>query len=286
LGTATADANGSFRVDVPKEQSFVDLRVDAAGYAPDSSWSLANDDAGTIVLRKAPAKGGTITANGKPVADARVFWFSGAGVESGAVTDAAGKYSVPDPSKWAARIVVIHPDYATFSEVMIRDATKMSPDRTLTPGVKVTGRVVAEDGTPAAGAELVLDRLLVGKSADDGTFTIAHAKKDWQELEARLGARVARRAHARGALTLKLAKGATLGGTIVDTKTQLPVVGANVSIVAGGNFMGGEVAHGAITDAKGTFSIANVLSGNYALAVDRPGYNVPRSDNALGTGRA
>src|SRR5437764_7451538 len=117
LGTATADANGSFRVDVPKEQSFVDLRVDAAGYAPDSSWSLANDDAGTIVLTKAPAKTGTITANGKPVADARVFWFSGAGVESGAVTDAAGKYSVPDPSKWAARIVVIHLDYATFSEV-------------------------------------------------------------------------------------------------------------------------------------------------------------------------
>src|SRR5205823_13864281 len=29
LGTATTDANGSFRVDVPKEQSFVDLRVGA-----------------------------------------------------------------------------------------------------------------------------------------------------------------------------------------------------------------------------------------------------------------
>src|SRR5438094_5104656 len=81
LGTATADANGSFRVDVPKEQSFVDLRVDAAGYAPDSSWSLANDDAATIVLAKAPAKSGTITANGKPVAEARVFGCSGAAAE-------------------------------------------------------------------------------------------------------------------------------------------------------------------------------------------------------------
>src|SRR2546423_3006225 len=95
LGTATADANGSFRVDVPKEQSFVDLRVDAAGYAPDSSWSLANDDAGTIVLVKAPAKTGTITANGKPVANASVFWIGG--TDAGAVTDASGHYTVPEP---------------------------------------------------------------------------------------------------------------------------------------------------------------------------------------------
>src|SRR3954470_2872652 len=149
LGTATTDANGSFRVDVPKEQSFVDLHVDAAGYAPESSWSQANDDAGAIMLTRAPAKSGTITANGKPVAHAAVFWFGMSAVEAYAVTDANGKYSVPDPSKWAARVVVLHPDYAPFSEVVaIRSgAARVSPDRGLTPGVKLTGRVVGEDGT-------------------------------------------------------------------------------------------------------------------------------------------
>src|SRR6476659_4989297 len=39
LATATTDASGSFRVDVPKEQRFADLRVDAAGYAPEMSCS-------------------------------------------------------------------------------------------------------------------------------------------------------------------------------------------------------------------------------------------------------
>ncbi len=283
LGTATTDANGSFRVDVPKEQSFVDLRVDAAGYAPESTWSLANDDAGTIVLVKAPAKTGTITANGKPVANATVFWIGG--TDAGAVTDASGHYTVPEPAKWAARIVVVHPDYAMLSEQMMRDAARMTPDRTLTPGVKVTGRVLTESGAPAAGAAIFLDHWPAGKTADDGTFTIAHAKKDWQEVEARLGARVARRSRAEGALTLKLAKGATLSGTVIDTKTQQPVPGAYVTIVLGGMQLAAEVLHGAITDAKGSYTIADVLSGNFALAVDRPGYNVPRSEIALVAGR-
>ena len=284
LGTATTDANGSFRVDVPKEQSFVDLRVDAAGYAPESTWSLASDDAGTIVLAKAPAKTGTITANGKPVANATVFWV-GSGVDAGAVTDASGHYTVPEPAKWAARIVVIHPDYAMLSEQMMRDAARMTPDRTLTAGVKVTGRVLTESGAPAAGAAIFLDHWPAGKTADDGTFTIAHAKKDWQEVEARLGARVARRSRAEGALALKLGKGATLSGTVIDAKTQQPVPGAYVTIMLGGMQMAAEVLHGAITDAKGSYTIADVLSGNYALAVDRPGYSVPRSEIALVAGR-
>src|SRR6266545_1162897 len=200
LATATTGANGSFRVDVPKEQSSVDLRVDAAGYAPETSWSLAEDDAGAIVVTRAPAKTGTITAGGKPVANATVYWVSSTLNDFMAVTDANGRYSVPDPAKWAFRIVVVHPDYALFSETMMREVAKLTPDRTLTAGVKVAGRVVNEDGTPAAGAELFLDRFPIGKSADDGTFTIAHAKKDWEEVEARLGARVARRVHADTAL--------------------------------------------------------------------------------------
>src|ERR1051326_9180204 len=286
LGTATADANGSFRVDVPKEESFVQLRVDAAGYAPEMSWSMANDEAGAIVLTRAPAKSGTITANGKPVAHASVFWFGPSAVESFAITDANGKYSVPDPSKWALLVVVLHPDYAPFSETVavMNGASRASADRSLTPGVKLTGRVVNEDGTtPAAGAELVLDRLPIGKTADDGTFTIAHARKDWQELEARLGARAADPGRPHGALTLKLAKGATLSGTLVDARTQQPVAGAGVTITPGGMFGAAEVVHGAITDAKGAFT--NIVSGNYQLLVERPGYAVPRTEVALVAGR-
>jgi hypothetical protein len=286
LASATTDAKGSFRVDVPKEQSAVDLRVDAAGYAPESSWSLGEDDAGAIVLVKAPAKAGRITANGKPVANAAVFWIAANLTDFLAVTDANGHYSVPDPAKWATRVVIVHPDYALLSETMFRDAARMTPDRALNAGVKLTGRVVAEDGSPAAGAELFIDHFSAGKSADDGSFTIAHAKKDWQELEARLGARVAHRVHSDGAVTLKLAKGATLGGTIIDAKSKLPVADAYVTLMAGSGPLAMEMLRGAITDAKGNFSIANVLSGNYTVVTERPGYAVPRAEVALVAGRA
>ncbi len=286
LDTATTDANGSFRVDVPKEQSFVDLRVDAAGYAPESMWSAASDEAGAIVLVRAAAKSGTITAAGKPVANATVVWIGTTGIEAVATTDASGKYSVPDPAKWAVRIVVIHPEHGVFIETMLRDVTKLVPSRALPPGVTVTGRVVAEDGTtPAAGAELFLDHWPAGKTADDGTFTIANARKDWQELEARLGARGAHRAHVDAAVTLKLGKGATLSGTLIDAKTKQPVAGATIALMPGGFGFGAETVSNAITDAKGNYSFANVVAGNFAVEVNRSGYHAARSEVALIAGR-
>ncbi|HKS25360.1 MAG TPA: carboxypeptidase regulatory-like domain-containing protein [Thermoanaerobaculia bacterium] len=287
LTTASTGNDGSFRAEVPKEQSFVELRVDAAGYAPESSWSAANDEAGAIVLTRAVAKTGTITANGKPVAHATVYWTGGTAADVVAVTDANGKYSVPDPSKWANRLVVIHPDYAAFSETMLRDPSRLSPDRALNAGVKISGRVVAEDGTTAVGgADVYIDHWPAGKTADDGTFTIAHAKKDWQDVEARAGARAAHRAHTDGAVTMKLAKAATLSGTVVDSKTQQPVAGAYVTLMSGGFNMGGsEILHSAISDAKGAFTIANILPGTFGVMSDRPGYNLPRVEVALVAGR-
>jgi hypothetical protein len=286
LATATSDANGAFRIDVPKEQRFVELRVDAAGYAPDTTWSPAEDEAGAVVLTKAPVKTGTITGNGKPVANATVAWFGGTSTELIAVTDEKGRYSVPDPGKWAQRVVVLHPDFAPLNDFMIREA-RTSPDRTLQPGVKITGKITNEDGTPAAGAELFVDNWPVGKTADDGTFTVAHARKDWSELQASLGSRVARRPHTDAAVALKLSKGATLAGTVVDAKTRQPVADVIIMMLPGGFGMpGGEAMHSAITDAKGNYSIANVVSGNFQLFPDRPGYSVPRVEVALPAGRS
>src|SRR5438132_3922222 len=72
LVTATADSNGNFRVEPPKEQTIVDLRVDVSGYAPDAIRLQSDDDAGAVVLTKADPKSGTIKADGKPVAGATV----------------------------------------------------------------------------------------------------------------------------------------------------------------------------------------------------------------------
>lgn len=288
LATATSDGNGAFRIEVPKEQRFVDLRIDANGYAPDVAWTAADDDAGAIVLTSAPTKTGTITAGGKPVPNATVAWGTGGVSDFIAVTDDKGRYSVPDPSKWAQRVVVLHPDFAPLSDVMVRDAARMTADRALQAGVKITGKVTNEDGTPAAGAGLFVDNWPAGKTADDGTFTIAHAKKDWQQIEAQLGGRVARRPHADAAVALKLAKGATLSGTLVDAKTRQPVADGIVVLMAGGFGIPGvgEIFHTAVTDAKGNYSLANLVAGTYAVVVDRPGYVVQRAEVPVQSGRS
>ena len=78
LVTATADSNGNFRVEPPKEQTIVDLRVDVSGYAPDAIRLQSDDDAGAVVLTKADPKSGTIKAGGKPVASATVVVNGGA----------------------------------------------------------------------------------------------------------------------------------------------------------------------------------------------------------------
>src|SRR5437762_9843595 len=58
LVTATADASGNFRIEPPKELTIVDLRVDAAGYAPDAIRLQSDDEAGALVLTRAESKTG------------------------------------------------------------------------------------------------------------------------------------------------------------------------------------------------------------------------------------
>jgi protocatechuate 3,4-dioxygenase beta subunit len=273
LSVVTTDSGGKFMIDVPKDQTVVDIRVDAAGYAPAPLRLTADDDAGAILLTQVAPVRGTITANGKPVANATVVVLGGA--EYITKTDADGHYSAPDPAKWANRIVIIHHDYSIAEELLGLNGTKKGPDFSLTAGVPLTGNVVAENGqTPVAGADLLLDGWPAGKSGADGTFTIAHARKDWETVEAISGNRIAQRARTSSSRTLKLAKGATVSGNVRDLKSQLPVGGVRVAIAAAGRFGGRDASIDAITDAKGNFTVSPVAAGTYDLRTSRPGFNI------------
>jgi hypothetical protein len=274
LATMTTDSGGKFSFDVPKDQTVVDVRVDAAGYAPSSiRFNAADDDAGAMMLAQAPSVRGTITANGKPVANATVIIFGGA--EYTTKTDADGHYTAPDPSKWAFRIIVLHPDFAMVDELLGPAGSKKGTDFSMTAGVAIKGRVVAEDGqTPVAEAQLSLDGWPAGKSAADGTFTIDHAPKDWETVVARKDTRVAQRARTAAVAMLKLGKSATVSGNVRDVKSQLPVAGARVSLGPTGRFGGRDASVDAISDAKGNFTITGVAAGTYEIRPTRPGYGI------------
>lgn len=271
LTTVSTDSNGRFSIDVPKEQPVADIRIEAVGYAPLAGWFAADEDAGAMLMTQAPAVRGTITANGKPLANATVVVLGAA--EYTTKTDADGHYSVPDSSKWASEILVLHPDFAILVEPIGPLVAKKSPDFTMIAGVAISGRVVGEDGqTPAGDVPIFLDGWPAARSAADGTFTIAHARKEWTTVEARSGNRIAQRARAGGgALTLKLANGALISGNVRDVKSKLPVVGARVAI-APGRFGGATLD--AITDGKGNFTLRPIAGGTYDVRASRPGYAI------------
>jgi large repetitive protein len=283
LATATSDANGNFRIEPPKDATIVDMRIDAAGYAPDASRQQNDDESGAVILVRAESKTGTVRAGGKGVAGATVVWMGAS--EHVATTDENGRYTAPDPAKWAGRLLILHPDYARLEESVPQG--KRDLDRTLNAGVKVAGKVVAEDGTTAAGdAAIFIDGWPTTKSGADGTFTVAHAPKDWQEVHAISGSRIAARA-STGTLTLKLGKGASVTGNIKDMKSQLPVAGAEVMLNTGGRGMGGGgfAVRSTFTDAKGNFTISPLPAGSYGLNPNRPNYTIPNTNVSVTAGQ-
>lgn len=284
LTSGTADAKGKFTLESPKDPVVI-VRVTASGYAPASFRAERDEEAGALILNQADMKTGRITANGKPVAGAKVIWSAGA-AELIATTDAEGRYQTPDPSKWAARVVVLHPDYAAFEELpglvgaprrgraAAGQPRDESPDHTLTTGTAINGTVVAEDGkSPVPNATVAVDGWPVAASAQDGTFSIAHANSKWNLITARAGLLLGTRARgsSSGSIVVRLAKAAALSGTILDSKTRTPVAGAEVSLRVP---MRAEEPMTAMTDAKGNYSLNGVVPGSYEIVAYRPGYAI------------
>ena len=279
LATTKTDAKGLFSIETPKV-GVVDLRIEADGFAPENARVVADDELGAIALMPAPMKTGTVTAGGKPVAGATVVW--GPLVMT---TDADGKYSVPDPQKWAFRSWVYHPDYAFAEESSFMPNEKKNLDLKLDAGVPISGKVVGDDGqSPLANATIYVDDYPLATSADDGTFTIAHAPKKWEKVEARTATRSGARVKATGALVIKTAKAATIGGTVRDAKTQLPLAGAQISAMPGGMRMRMSETASTLTDAKGNYTLP-VPPGSYDLSVNRPGYSGAQMSASVAAGQ-
>lgn len=271
LSTAQTSDTGRFSLDWPKEHAVAMMQIEAPGYAPHSIRVERDDEAGALSLTLAAPKTGKITAAGKPVTGARVILADQSEILS--TTDADGRYTVSDPAAWASRIVVIHPDFAIFDEPTRRSMSgNVSLERTLQRGVTLTGRVVGRDGTTGvAGARVMIDSWPIATSGENGEFTVPHAPEKWQWISAKSNALSGRRARG-GDLTIRLQPTTSVSGVVRDSKSNLPVAGAEVALNRAGRFDFAGVPDTAISDPKGNFTLTDVTPGAYTFFATRPGY--------------
>ena len=284
LASTQTDSKGAFTLESPKAP-IVELHLSSRGYEPWQGTIERDEEAGAIVLLKADMKSGSVTANGKPVANATVV-INYSAPEYLVKTDAQGRYEAPDPKR-ASSLFVIHPDFGVSEEVAQGfNSGIRSLNRTLTAGPPLSGRVTGEDGkTPIAKATILADGWPLATSGDDGAFTIAHMPAKWTTLTAQAGSLIGRRAKtSEPAVTIRVAKAATVSGRVTDTKTKLPVPGAIVRINVRGQRM---VTSGwvTLTDAKGNYTL-NVAPGSYGLSGWHPAYETRGTDISLTSGQS
>jgi hypothetical protein len=279
LASVQTDSKGVFSLESPKEPT-VDLSIYARGYQPAQRSIERDEEVGAIVLPKSEMRKGSVTAGGKPVANALVVVNFG-GYEHLARTDEQGRYEAPDPKR-ARSIAVVHPDYAALDETFITMSGVNASvlNRTLAPGSAFKGTVVGgEQSSPVAKATIFVDGWPLATTGDDGTFTIAHMPPKWTTITARKDALLAQRAFTKeSSATLRLARGATISGRITNSKTRVPVAGAVVRV--GPRRFGPGADNNSftvLTDAKGAFSVV-VPAATYTVMATHPGYEVNPAD--------
>jgi uncharacterized GH25 family protein/protocatechuate 3,4-dioxygenase beta subunit len=288
LASTQTDARGSFSLDSPK-QPVARLMVTLRGYTPLATVVERDEAAVVVALNKADSRTGSVTADGKPVANATVALVYD-DAEVVVRTNEKGEYEAAD-LKHATEIVVRHPDFAIDQQRLLGPGFPGGPSasalqRKLTKGSTLKGVVVAADGkTPVAKARVSLDGWQLAESAEDGSFTIEHAAPEWRSLSAWKDNLVGQRPFAKGSsFTLRLDKGATFSGRVLDARTKLPVTATTVQASsAGRRFAAGERFE-TETDAKGTYSVV-VPPGTWQVIASHPAYDLDRFESSVAAGQ-
>jgi hypothetical protein len=251
ITSAATDKDGRFVLDAGVV-GLADVHVIAEGYAPADMIIATDEQTGTIALRLAAMVTGRITANGKPVAGAFVLAIPREGIPESAVTDADGRYRLPDPAVWAQTVFVRHSDFAPAAHL------GNALDFVLDAGQSVQGKVVDSNGRPVADSIVDVDDLLTATSGAGGAFTIPHAPKQFGVLRARVEAAVATTRFTSGSPVLRLAPASRISGVVRDAGKR-PLSGITVAVVAD---MNGDMT---VTDANGAFAIDRLKPGKYEV---------------------
>jgi len=290
LGETATDAEGRFRVTLDKPGVEVAIRV-LPGALPgallpgpyDSSEDVDVDD---VELPGAERVSGRVTDEaGKPVSGAKVRVRSGSLFEeedvvsyAEATTGADGAFSIGNAPGKSGSLSVRAPGYAPSSLFsMQRTGVEKA---TLKKGGIVSGTVLDPAGKPAEGV-IVLSGSLAVKTDASGNYRLAGVPRGTRTVEALGKEDLAARNDAvrvktgeSAEVSLRLARSASVTGSVIDEKTRRPLPGVRVSASTGGfSFRPGETtSRRARTDAKGKFRIAGLAARRYSIQASKTDY--------------
>src|SRR5262249_23729369 len=239
---------------------------------------------------------------GKPVAGARVIALAATGgLSDGEAlylaetkTGPDGAFAMPDAPDGSRVLSARAPGLAP----MTRFALEAHADERLVlqRGGTVRGTLTDAAGKPVSGAVVVCEEV-AARTDSGGAFRLAGVpygsrtiETVWKDdLAARKeGVEVPRDAEAE--VTLKLARAASIAGSVVDEATKRPIAGVRISLQNPGRNFGRRPAQRlARTDARGQFKAGGLGSHHYTVQASRDGYltasipNVAASLSAPGT---
>ncbi|MFN2443425.1 MAG: carboxypeptidase regulatory-like domain-containing protein [Thermoanaerobaculia bacterium] len=277
LASAKSDSKGKFTLDV-ETAGVVEIVIEAPGFVPLERRAAGDMELGAIPMQQGEPFRTIVTGGGKPLAGATVV--TGAGIVL--VTGEDGAFTLTVRDGTAPRVRIYHPEVAPL-DVASGKVSRIARLQ-LSPGVSLTGRTVDSKGQPVAGAELTVDGIPLGRSADDGSFSIERVSPAWKEITAVEGVRVATasRLATRREYALRLAPGATISGTVRNTISGANVPGVAVAVSPSEGIRLDPPE--AVTDAKGAFTIGPIAPGRYRLLVRSPTLAFSESPIALSGG--
>jgi protocatechuate 3,4-dioxygenase beta subunit len=288
IGETTTDAAGRFRITLDKAGVEVAIRV-LPGALPgalmegpfDSTEDVALDD---IELPAAEKVSGRISDEaGKPVAGARVRATGGLGFQeedvifyAEAKSAADGSYSIPNAPAGNGGLSVRATGHSPSRQPSAQRRTTVNV--TLKKGGTIRGVVSDAAGKPAEGATVIAGSL-AAQSNSSGAYELAGVPPGAREVEAFWKEDLAARrdtVHLKKGETvdvaLRLAKAASVSGSVIDERTRRPLAGVRVSASSASFFRGDARSRRSRTDGKGKFRIPGLAPRRYTVSASKTDY--------------
>ena len=288
-GTRT-DADGRFQAALDPAGPPVSIRIEPDGL-PWIELQGPWDPAETVRLPdldvpSAETVAGTVVGpDGKAVSGARVVVRQGSGFERAdpalfaeATTGTDGTFRIANAPRAPVHLFVRASGWPPAERFLRADSGSLRI--ALERGTTISGTVLDASQRPVAGT-LVQSGWIAAAADGQGRYRLDGVAAGLQRVEASApgdlvarkgGVRVA--AGAAATADLQLQPGATIGGVVVDALTRRPVAGARIAIAdsPGSGIGASEPAGSARSDAKGRFSAAGLLPGDYEVRAAKAGY--------------